>query len=157
MQPTFTATLALSAPLPLTLHPAAVYLRSLGSGSRPTMKQSLDAIASILTNGECDADTLDWAALRYQHTAAVQAVLLERHAPVTVKKMIAALRRVLQEARKLKLMDAESYSTAVVKLGLQDFTPETGALSIRQGKGGKDRTVYLPDNAIAWVEKRSKG
>ncbi|MGB3191389.1 MAG: hypothetical protein WBB43_18435, partial [Limnoraphis sp.] len=78
-------------------------------------------------------------------------------APVTVKKMIAALRRVLQEARKLKLMDAESYSTAVVKLGLQDFTPETGALSIRQGKGGKDRTVYLPDNAIAWVEKRSKG
>lgn len=208
MQPTFTATLALSAPLPLTLHPAAVYLRSLGSGSRPTMKQSLDAIASILTNGECDADTLDWAALRYQHTAAVQAVLLERHAPVTVKKMIAALRRVLQEARKLKLMDAESYSTAVdlppikvskklrgraltqpeiaalvevcqhdptfqgvrdmaliailrgaglrraevVKLALKDFNPETGALSIRQGKGGKDRTVYLPDNAIAWVE-----
>jgi hypothetical protein len=77
------------------------------------MKQSLDAIANILTNGECDADTLDWAALRYQNTAAVQAILLERYAPVTVKKMMAALRRVLQEARKLKLMDAESYSTAV--------------------------------------------
>ena len=219
MRDTQTTTLALSAPLPLTLHPAAVYLRSLGSGSRPTMRQSLDAIANILTNGECDADTIDWAALRYHHTAAVQAVLLERHAPVTVKKMMAALRRVLQEARKLQLMDAESYSTAVdlppikvskklrgraltrdeiaalvevcqhdptlqgvrdmaliailrgaglrraevVKLGLRDFTPETGALSIRQGKGGKDRTVYLPENAIAWVEnwlavrKRSPG
>lgn len=203
-----TATLSLTTPLPLTLHPAAVYLNGLGLGSRATMRQSLNAIASLLTNGECDADTLNWAALTYQHTAAVQAILLERHAPVTVKKMMAALRRVLQEARKLKLMDAENYSTAVdlpqikvskklrgralsqaeitalvevcrndstvqgirdmaliailrgaglrraevVKLGLRDFTSETGGLEVRQGKGGKDRMVYLPDSAVVLVE-----
>ncbi|MEL7037778.1 MAG: tyrosine-type recombinase/integrase [Cyanobacteria bacterium J06592_8] len=203
-----TATLSLTTPLPLTLHPAAVYLNGLGLGSRATMRQSLNAIANILTNGECDADTLNWAALTYQHTAAVQAILLERHAPVTVKKMMAALRRVLQEARKLKLMDAENYSTAVdlpqikvnkklrgraltqseiaaliedcqndptvqgirdmaliailrgaglrraevVKLGVRDFISETGGLEVRQGKGGKDRMVYLPDSAVVLVE-----
>ncbi|MEW6498278.1 MAG: integrase, partial [Cyanobacteriota bacterium] len=76
--------------MPLTLHPAAVYLRSLSAGSRPTIRQSLDAIAALLTNGECDAMTLNWAALDYQHTAAVQAALLETHSPSTVKKMMSA-------------------------------------------------------------------
>jgi hypothetical protein len=52
-------TLALVKPLPLTLHPAAVYLRSLKVGSRPTMEQSLNAIAHLLTNELCDAYTLN--------------------------------------------------------------------------------------------------
>nr|WP_324293460.1 site-specific integrase [Moorena producens] len=37
----------------------------------------------------------------------------------------------------------------VVKLEVRDFDGSTGALEVRQGKGGKDRTVYLPENAIA--------
>jgi hypothetical protein len=55
--------LALTVPLPLTRHPAHVYLTSLGQGSRPTMRGSLNAIASMLTSGKCDAMTLDWAKL----------------------------------------------------------------------------------------------
>ncbi|MBD2066260.1 tyrosine-type recombinase/integrase [Leptolyngbya sp. FACHB-671] len=206
--------LLLVAPMPLTLHPAAVYLRSLSAGSRPTMRQSLDAIAAMLTNGECDVMTLNWAALEYQHTAAVQAALLEKHSPTTVKKMMSALRRVLKEATRLKLMNSDSYTTAidlpkikdtrklrgraltsveiaslmkvcihdpslqgirdaaliailrgaglrraeVVKLELRDFNPKTGALEVRQGKGGKDRTAYLPEGALSrldnWLSHR---
>ncbi len=37
--------LKLTAPVPLTRHPAAVYLDSLSFGSQPTMKQALDAIS----------------------------------------------------------------------------------------------------------------
>ncbi|MDI9634364.1 tyrosine-type recombinase/integrase [Geitlerinema splendidum] len=200
--------LALSQPLPLTSHPAAVYVRSLSAGSRPTMQQSLNAIAALLTNGECDAMTLNWAALDYQHTAAVQAALLETRSPATVKKMMAALKRVLKEATRLKLMDSDSYTMAidlpkikdtrklrgralssaeigslmkvctddptlqgirdaaliailrgsglrraeVVKLELKDLNLDTGALEVRQGKGGKDRTVYLPESAIAYLQ-----
>ena len=101
--------LVLTEPLPLTLHPAAVYLDSLAPGSRPTMEQALNAIASLLTNGECDAMTLNWGALKYQHTAAVRSALMKKHAPATANKMLCALRRVLQEAFKLDLMDAIDY------------------------------------------------
>ena len=202
------SSLALREPLPLTLHPVAVYLRNLSPGSRPTMRQSLNMIASLLTNGECDADTLNWAALTYQHTVAVQGTLLEINSPTTVKKKMAALRRVLAEARKLKLMDAQSYEAAidlppiksstkvrgraltqgeitalieachrdssvlgardaaligilrggglrraeVVKLRLKDFNQETGEVQVIDGKGGKDRTVYLPQAAICFVK-----
>lgn len=209
-------TLALVKPLPLTLHPAAVYLRSLSVGSRPTMEQSLNAIASLLTNSNCDAYTLNWAALKYQYTSAVQAALLEKYSPATAKKMMCALKRVLREARKLGLMEAQDYTTAVdlpsikdskklrgralskseiaalmevctndptiqgirdaaliavlrgaglrraevAKLSMRDFNPETGAMDVRGGKGGKDRTVYLPEMAISilenWLEIRGR-
>ena len=202
------SSLALIRPVPLTAHPAAVYLRSLRPGSRSTMEQSLKAIAALLTDGACDALTLDWSKLRYRHTSAVQAALLERYQPATAKKMMCALRRVLQEARKLELMDEVSYAAAielpgikesqklrgralsaheigrlvevcqhdptpqgvrdaaalgilrgaglrraeVVKLEVRDFQPKSGALEVRGGKGGKDRTVYLPSEALSYLE-----
>ncbi len=107
------STLVLAKPLPLTMHPAQVYLASLGAGSRRTMREALNAIASMLTNGTCDALTLDWSQLRYQHTAAVRAVLMEKYSPATANKMLCALRRTLKEARRLGLMDAEDYDRAV--------------------------------------------
>ena len=199
--------LALTTAVPLTRHPAAVYLSMLGKGSRSTMRQSLNAIAAMLTNGKCDHLALNWAALRYEHTAAVQGILLEKYEPTTVKKMMCALRRVLKEAYRLRLIDFESYDAAVdlpsvkltkrlrgralsqdeiaalidvcqcdrtpkgirdsallgilrgaglrraevVKLNLEDFNPEVGSLEIRSGKGGKDRTVYLPQEVIPLV------
>ncbi|MBW4571972.1 MAG: tyrosine-type recombinase/integrase [Tolypothrix carrinoi HA7290-LM1] len=77
------------------------------------MEQALNAIASLLTNGACDAMTLDWAALRYQHTAAVRSALMKKHAPATANKMLCALRRVLLEAFKLDLIQAQDYQKAV--------------------------------------------
>lgn len=112
--------LTLSQPLPLTLHPAAVYLRSLSDGSRSTMQQSLNAIAAMLTNGTCDAYTLNWAALKYQHTSAIQAALLEKYAPATANKMMCALRRVLKEARKLGYLSAEDLAVAVDLPSIKD-------------------------------------
>jgi integrase len=199
--------LRLHSPIPLTEHPAAVYLESLSAGSVPTMRGTLDAIAALLTNGQCDAITLDWSKLRYQHTAAIRAVLKKRYAGTTANKMLCALRRVLKEAHRLDLISAEDYNKAVdlpsvreqkklrgralspdeietlietcsrlnpidirdaalmailrggglrraeaVKLRVKDFNPQTGALQVRQGKGGKDRTVYLPEEAMVLVE-----
>jgi site-specific recombinase XerD len=77
------------------------------------MGEALNAIASVLTNGTGDALTLDWAALRYQHTAAVRSLLMEKYSPATANKMLCALRRTLKEARRLGLMDAEDYDRAV--------------------------------------------
>ena len=199
--------LQLKVPPPLTQHPVLVYLSQLRPRSQKTMRRCLDSIASLLTGGCCDALTLNWGELRYQHTAAVRAVLVERFAPSTVNQMLCAMRRVLKEAKKLKLMSAIDYAEAVdvdsvkgtvelrgralsksevaalmkvcrndctfkgirdaamlaillgsglrrsevVSLDLQDFDPGTGALKVRGGKGGKDRTVYLPSSGVRVV------
>jgi len=200
--------LVLKCATPLTNQPAAVYLSSLTAGSRRTMGKALNAISRMLTNDQCDALTLDWAALRYQHTAAIRSVLMERYSPATANRMLCALRRTLKEAQRLGLMSADDYARAVdissirgdspqrgrvlktseiasllkvckldptpagakdaatiailsgsglrrselVALELQDFDPDTGALQVRHGKGGKSRTVYLPQGALAAVK-----
>jgi len=105
--------LALSTPLPLTLHPAAVYISSLGPRSKRIMRHALNASAQLLTNGACDVMTLDWSKLRYQHTAALRAVFIDKYAPTTVNRMITALRCVLKEARRLKQISLEDYEDAI--------------------------------------------
>jgi len=105
--------LKLASPLPLTRHPAAVYISGLGLGSQRTILYSLNKIAALLTSGECDAHTIDWSKLRYHHTAAVRVALINLLAPVTANKMLSALRRVLLEAYRLDLMAAEDYNKAV--------------------------------------------
>jgi site-specific recombinase XerD len=169
------------------------------------MRGSLNAIASMLTNGKCDAMTLDWTKLRYHHTAAVRAVLMEKYSPATTNKMLTALKRVLQEALKLELISEKDYKGAttcvssrqqrlkgralsrdeiaallkvcqqdsspsgvrdaaliailrgsgvrrreLVNLDLKDFNPQRERLKSKDGKGGKDRTVYLSSQAFGW-------
>lgn len=206
--------LRLTSPVPLNLHPALGYLSSLSEGSLPTMRHALNEIASMLTNGECDLTTLNWAELRYKHTSAIRTALKEKYSAATANKMLCALRRVLKEASRLDLIDPLDHAKAVdlpnikdnpklkgralskqeitnlinicqadetdsgardaaliailrgaglrraeaASLSLKDFNPETGELEVRRGKGGKNRLVYLPKSAIAfvnsWIEVR---
>ena len=118
--------LVLAGPQALTLHPAAVYLSSLTSGSRRTMRLALNAIARLLTNDECDALSLDWSKLRYQHTAAIRAVLMEKHSPATANRMLCALRRVLKEAFRLGLMSADDYGHAADIKNVRGDSPLRG-------------------------------
>ncbi len=192
----------------LTNNPAAVYLASLGKGSRRTMRQALDAIALLATNETCNAMTCPWGLLRYQHTMAIRSSLMERYAPATANKMLAALRRVLKESQRLGQMTAEDYAKAsdikrvksaglpkgralssdelgkllnvcvedesifgirdaamfvilrvglrrseIVNLDLSDLSLCDGYVTVRGGKGRKDRVVYFPEAAIAHLEK----
>lgn len=97
---------------PPARHPATVYLARLAPGSRRTMRGALTTIAALLTDGCADAETLDWGALRYPHTAAARAALSARYAPATANKALAALRGVLREAWRLGYTDAEAYRHA---------------------------------------------
>lgn len=113
MQQNTVTSLILTTPSPLTEHPALVYLGSLSPGSEPTMKRSLSLIAQLLTNGEADYLTLNWAELRYKHTAAIRAALIKNYEPATVNRVLCALRRVLKEALRLELMAPVDYARAV--------------------------------------------
>jgi len=199
---------------PADQNPALVYLARLGAGSRRTMREALDVVAAALSGGRRDLLTFPWEDLRYGHTAALRALLVERYAPATVNKMLAALRGTLKEAWRLGLMNAEDYGRAsdvssvrattllrgrslsagelrvlieiciqdrtaagardgalvatlygaglrrseAVTLKLADYDTESGALTIRAGKGRKDRIAYAPsgsrDAMAAWLERR---
>lgn len=197
-------------------NPAAVYLASLGKGSRRAMLQALRKVAELLTGKETHPVALPWWELEYQHTQALRSQLAERYAPAAANKILAALRGVLREAWRLGHMGAEAYHRAadvkvvkgqpvpkgraittgeivalvnvcaddpspigvrdtamlavlwsgglrraeVVSLDLADYEPESGALTVRQAKGGKGRIVYLKNGASeavdAWLEERGQ-
>ena len=77
------------------------------------MSEALNTIARMLTSGRVDVETMPWAALRYQHTAAIRAALMEKYKASTANKMLAALRGVLREAWRLGYMSAEEFHRAV--------------------------------------------
>ena len=87
--------------------PAAVYLAQLKQSSRRPQKQALDLVASLLTGGSADCLTLNWAAVRYQHTAAVRGRLLDGYAPATANRILSALRGVLEQTWLLGQISAE--------------------------------------------------
>lgn len=101
---------------------AAVYLTGLASGSRRTMREALNTIAGLLGVAEVrnaggqDVRCLStpWGKVRYAHTVALRAALVERYAPATANKALSALRRVLQEAFRLGQLSAEEYQRAVL-------------------------------------------
>ena len=93
----------------LDQNPAAVYLGSLSEGSRRSQRQALDVMAGLLTGGRANAYNLNWAALRYQHTALLRTRLMESYSPATANKFLCALRRTLKQAWRLGQMSAEEY------------------------------------------------
>lgn len=101
------ALVELSSPRLADRHPVAVYLGSLAPGSRRTMKQSLDVIASMISAGTTGMD-LPWRRIGYQHVAAVRVKLAEVYAPTTANKMIAAVKGVVRQAFALGLIDADT-------------------------------------------------
>src|SRR5947208_8687397 len=125
--------LVLARTVPPDQQPARVYLARLAEGSRRTMRTALDTLAALLTGGRCDAEALDWSRLRYQHTAALRAVLLERFQAATANKHLAALRGVLREAWQLGQMAAEDYHRAVnVRVVKATTLPRGRALTRRE-------------------------
>lgn len=97
---------------PAAQNPALVYLAGLAVGSRRTMRQALDVIAGILTADACDHRTLPWGLLRFQHTQAVRAALLEKYSAASANKILSALRQALRASWSLGYMTAEEYQRA---------------------------------------------
>lgn len=107
-------------------HPAAVYLARLAPGSRRTMSEALNTMAGLLTNNRCTMQTLDWSALRYQHTAALRSILADLYAAATANKMLAALKGVLRESWRLGQLTAEEYHRAADLPSVRGSTPPRG-------------------------------
>lgn len=114
------------APAQADRNPAAVYLASLSPGSRRAMRDALDLIARILTEGRADAFSMPWAALEFQHVQAVRAALAGRYKPATCNKALSALRGVLKAAWQLGQIDAEHYHKAAAVPNVRGETLPAG-------------------------------
>ncbi len=99
--------------LPASQQPAAVYLAGLSERSRRTMRGDLQTMAALLSGGRCDAQTVNWSLVRYQHAAAVRAAIADKYAPATANRMLSALRGVLKAAWRLGQLQTEEYSRAI--------------------------------------------
>lgn len=109
------------------VNPALVYLSSLSEGSRRTMHKALNDIASLLTGDACEASTMPWGAIRYQHTQAIRTDLSERYSAATANKMLSALRGVLKNAWRLGYMNAEEYQRAIDIQAVKGEKPDQAA------------------------------
>lgn len=100
-------------------HPALVYLARLAPGSRRTIEGALATAARALGGEGATILSFPWPGLRYQHTAALRAACWDRYTPATTNKLLAAVRGVLKEAWRLRLIDAEEYARAADVRGVR--------------------------------------
>src|SRR5688500_17900027 len=109
-QPT-TSDLIINQPWPIDQNAAAVYVASLPAATgKRTQAQALRVVAGIFG---AEVNTLNWGALRYQHTAAARARVAEVYSPASANKILSALRQALKQAWLLGQMSAEDYQRAV--------------------------------------------
>ena len=117
---------------PASMHPALVYLASLSSNnSKRTLRGDLDNAARWLTAGACDAETIPWRALRFQHTNALRAWLAATYAPATAHSILAAVRGALKAAWQLGQLDTDAYMHACAVKG---GTTEPAGRALTEGE-----------------------
>ena len=136
------------AALDLSTNPTAVYLASLASGSRRTMRDALNTIAALLTDGTRDAFTFEWAALRFQHTAAIRAKLAQEYSAASANKMLSALRGVLKTSWRLGCMSADDYTRAADIASVHGATLPKGR-ALASGEIDALMTACLNDETAA--------
>ncbi len=137
-----------AARLPLDRNPASVYLASLAVGSRRTMRDALNTIAAMLTDERANALALNWAALRFQHTAAIRSRLAETYSPATANKMLSALRGLLKTCWRLGSMDADDYTRAADIPSITGSTLPKGR-ALTSGEIDALMTACLNDSSAA--------
>ena len=98
--------------------PARVYTAGLSGEGQRTMTSCLQALASWLSGGRADIDSLPWAELRLAHTIAIRSALAraveqQRFAPATANKYLAALRGTLKAAWRIGQLSTDDYLRAV--------------------------------------------
>ena len=99
-----------TSPLPRDRNPAAVYLAGKPSAAgRRGLENALRRATRVLTGGSIsDPYALNWPAVRYQHVAALRAILIEEGAkPASINLVLSAIRGTLKEAWRLELIAAE--------------------------------------------------
>ena len=92
-------------------NPALVYLASLSETGRLTMRQKLNRVAGLLSNDTLNLDTFNWPGLDYPTMQLLRTLLREKanYKPATANTALTAVKRVLKECVRLKLISNDTY------------------------------------------------
>jgi hypothetical protein len=119
------------------------------------MRPALDAIAALLTKGRCtNALHYDWSSLNRQQTAAVRAVIGDKHYPPRIaNQYLSALREVLKECRRLGSISIEDYQQAV---DLEPFR-SPARIGVRAKSAQEPAPTIRPEPAAHATDAMSRG
>jgi integrase len=102
--------------------PALLYLARLSPGSRRAQAQALRVLAGMLAPGiAVPVEAFPWHAVMPEQAVALRARLAQDYAPATARRILAALRGVVEEAWRLGQLDGER------KARLLDLPPVRGS------------------------------
>ncbi len=90
---------------------ALLYLGNLRESGRRTMRTALETCAQILAGAHYRM--LPWHEVRYEHVAALRAVLQAQYAPASVNKHLTAVRGVLRSCWQDGKMPGDEYQRAI--------------------------------------------
>jgi len=137
--------------------PYWVYLDNLQSDeSRRAMRRCLDSITMIVLGQEASEPihgdhitgaSRAWWDLRYEHTAAVRAAMLDLHwSPSSFNQHLSALRQILKECWRLQLMTADDYQRAIDIDGLKGHREPAGRTIHADEREALLRICLKPDD-----------
>ena len=109
-------------------HPAHMYLASLAPSSQVTMRQSLNVIASYLSEGKLDYESYPWWNMNYAQTQDARSYLANRYSPATARKAVSAMKGAIRMAWRLGRMTNEECARAI------DVSPIRGEM-LPPGRG----------------------
>lgn len=99
-------------PTVVTVSPVDTYLAGLAESSRRPQLSALHAVAGFLSRGRATAYTFPWQEVDYPAAQAVRAYFASRLAPATTNRYLSALRSVMKECWRLRLITAEEHARA---------------------------------------------
>jgi len=93
-------------------HPVSTYLARLSPSAQETQRGALHRIARLVSGGLHDAWTLPWHLLTYQDMAALRGHFGASLKHTTANNRMVAVRGVLKECKRLRLMSLEAFEQA---------------------------------------------
>lgn len=86
--------------------PIYVFLDNYSKSSRRTVLSAMNNVASILSDGEADATTLNWESVKYEHYAALRSTLEESYKPKTGNRILSFIKVMTRVLESMGLVTA---------------------------------------------------
>ncbi len=131
-------------------NPATVYLSRQRGHTERTQRSALEQVADMLTNGRIGLEQLPWHQIRTKHINALIGRFEDHgYAPASANKYLSALRAVLKQARRQRLLDQETLADLLDIKGISGKTEPRGRALRAEELERLFKACYADENTAA--------